>query len=372
MAIVTKVRKDGTPVYYAVVRQNSKQVWLNCGTSIKRAREAHATYVHRANQNSLPTMRDCAFSVLVEKFFADACHDRRPQTVSSYQNRVKNHLLPFFSDVRVRQGVGTEAIQRWMSWEKARGISDSSVRSALTTLAAILSYAVDINLIHENPCRRVRPPRAVGDGCGEHTLTPEQVQLLINNTPNRNGDRAMLSFLAMTGSRPREAAELRFRDISHQEGLVIISRTATRHGVNEVKNAKPRRVAISPTLMRVLAEERQRLGAGLDDLVFPAVRGGTRDISRFARDVLKPAIVRSGLSVPEGSASCYLLRRSLASNLLNSGAASVKVISELLGQSPEVCLRHYTKVRQEDAAAAIQRMEAMMAGDACDAEVEVA
>jgi len=233
------------------VTQNSKQVWLNCGTSIKRAREAHATYGHRANQNALPTMRDCRFSVLVDKFFAGACQDRRPQTVSSYRNRVKNHLMPFFSDVRVRHGIGTEAIQRWMSWQKSRGISDSSVRSALTTLAAILSYAVDINLIHENPCRRVRPPRTITGGV-DYTLTPEMTQRLVNHTPNRNGDRALMLFLATVGCRPSEASECRFRDIIFAEGLVILSRTATRHGSNPVKNGKPRKVCLTSEMIGVV------------------------------------------------------------------------------------------------------------------------
>jgi len=361
VAIVERAHKDGSKTFWCVVRQNGKQVWINGGHQRRAAQELHDELATKGRHNALPTARDIKFGILTERYFSNGCHDLRSQTISAYRSRTKNHLLPFFGDVRVRQGVSTEAVGRWIAWQRHKGVSDKTVRSSLVTLSAIMSYAVSINLVMDNPCHKVRPPKVKNEGV-DHTLTPEQTKTLIRNTPNKGSDRALMSFLVMTGCRPSEAAELRWRDIVWQEHMVIISRTATRQGSNEPKNGKSRRIPLAASLVRAMGEQKQAANGGLDDLCFPAVRGGRRDMGRFARDALRPALTRAGLSVPDGSDSLYILRKSLASNLLQQGE-SVKLIGDMLGQSPEVLLKHYTKVRQEDATAAISRIAAMMVGD---------
>lgn len=372
MAVVERELKNGKRVYYAAVRQGSRVIYKHCGSSKRLAGEVSAQYSVAAKAHRLPTMRDIKFSVLVEKFFADGCHDRRGQTIAAYRSRTKNHLLPFFGDIRVRQGCTTERVNQWVGWMRERSKSDACTKSALTTLSAMLSYAVDINLLADNPCRRVRSPR-VAHGGVDMVLSPSQTKTLVNATPNRNGDRVLMKFLAMTGCRPSEAVEVRWRDVSFRTNEVVISRTATRAGerTNPTKTGKSRTVPLSLSLVLALGDWRRKTNGSGDELVFPAIRGGRRDPQRFAAEVFRPALTRAGLMVPEGSRSLYLLRKSLASNLLAAGE-SVKLVSSILGQSEAVCLRHYAKVRTEDASAAMQRMDAMMSAQERDTSGAVA
>lgn len=372
MAIVERVRKDGTKSYFAVVRVNGKRSWVWCGDKPRLAKEIHDELTVKARNHQLPTMRDIRFSTLTDKFFADGCHDRRSSTIAAYRSRTRNHLTPFFGDLKVRKSVTTEAIQSWISHEKRQGSSDASIRSALTTLSAILSYAVDINLLVDNPCRRVRSLKVVHGGV-DMVLSPSQVKALINATPVRNGDRVLMKFLAMTGCRPSEAVETRWRDVSFRTNEVVISRTATKTGdkTSPTKTGKVRTVPLTLSLVLALGDWKKQTNGSGDDLVFPAVRGGRRDPQRFAAEVFRPALTRAGLMVPEGSRSLYLLRKSLASNLLQAGE-SVKLVSSILGQSEAVCLRHYARVRTEDASAAMQRMDAMMDAEERDTTGNIA
>ena len=370
MALIERIHKDGTRTFWAAIYQGGRMVWVNCGHSPQIAKQTHSLLANRGHQNQLSTMRDIKVSVLVDKFFAEGCHDRRSQTIDTYRSRVKNHLMPFFGDIRVRQGCTTDRINQWIVWERHQGVSDTTIRLALTTLGALLSYAVDINLIHDNPCHRVRPPKIV-DGGVEHTLTPVEVALVIKNTPDKNGDRILMTYLAMVGCRPSEAVEARFADVDWHNHTITISRTAVRKsttnltGTNPTKTGKTRVVPLSASLLLALSGEKRRLRATADDLMFPTVTGKRRQPQRFASEVLRPALTRSGLRVPGGSRSLLILRKSCASNLLQQGE-SPKMVSELLGQSPHVLLKHYTKIRTEDATAAIDRLDAMMVGDKRD------
>lgn len=367
MALVERTNKNGTKTYWAAIYQSStkKTTFINAGHAYRPAKELHDRLISKGRENALPTTRDITMTALAEMYLAQGTAHLRSQTVSTYESRLKNHILPYFGGTKVRKGVHPSSIERWMAWQSHNGASEKTIRRCLTTLSAVLSYAGRINLIADNPVKRVKAPRlpvdqAAGNSGVIYTLRPPDVQRLVDYTPDKNGDRALMLFLATTGCRPAEAAELRFRDYSAAEGHVLISRTATASGSNGVKNGKPRKVPLTPKMADVLGLERRRLKANPDDLVFPTVRGKRRQMSRFARDVLRPSLTRAGLVVPEGPASLYLLRKSLASNLMNIPSVNIKTIATLLGQSEAVLLKHYTKVRDEDAAEAILCLAASM------------
>lgn len=363
MAIVERVSKDKkTKTFWCVVRQNGKSVWVNGGHSKKAARELHDVLATKGRANSLAVARDVRFGVLVERYLMDGSHDLRSQTISTYKSRLENHLLPFFSDTRVRQSCTTEAIQRYITWQRHEKVSDKVIRASLVTLSAVLTYAVNISLLSENPCHsgKVRPPKIVDEGV-EYVLSPEQVALLIQNTPKGN-DRALMQFLCLTGARPLEASEARFGDVNWVDKTITIARTATRTGANAPKNGTSRVVSLAPSLVRALSGQKIALNAGSDDLCFPTVRGRRRDMSRYARDVLRPSLSRAGLPVPEGSRSAYLCRKTLISSLINNGA-SVKLVSDMVGSSSAQILKTYTKVRREDATDAVNRLDVMVTTD---------
>jgi integrase len=363
-----------------VVRQNGKTVWVNGGHQPRAARELHDILATRGREGKIPTARDCRFSALVERYLEHGTHDLKSQTISTYKSRLDNHLLPYFSEMKVRRSVSTDAIGRWIAFARHSGASDKTVRRCLVTLSAVMSYAVRINLVSENPCGRLRPPKATDYGGVEFTLAPEQLNLLIQNTPRKNGDRVLMMFLCHTAVRPSEASECRWSDISFQEGLVIISRTAVKKsennsmGVNPTKNGKVRRVPLTPSLKNELGEWKRESGGGGEDLVFPTVMGKRRDMQRWARDTLRPALTRAGLAVPQGSDCNYITRKSWITNALTNPSLniSLKMASEIVGSSPATLLRHYTKVRQQDAHDAMNRMDAMMAGDSRDTKSVVA
>ena len=346
MSLKETTLADGrTKSYYAILRVNSTQRWIFVGHQKREAKRLHDSLVVANNRRALPEMKDITFGELADRYFLDGVHDLRPQTISSYRSKATNHLLPYFSSVRVRKSCTVERIQGWVTWSRNRGTSDTSIRAAFTTLSALFSYGVRIGLLANNPCRMVKPPRCEQGGV-ETVLSPHQVALVIKNTPKQ--DRAMMMFLFMVGTRPNEAAEVRWRDISLSDRTVTISRTATAKGANGTKTGKVRVVPLPPSLLIALSEQRRTVYQGEDSLVFPTQRGCRHSMSRFAKDTLRPALTRCGLNseVPEGSRTNLITRKSFCSILLDQGVP-ITTVAEWAGNSPSILAAHYAKTRKE-------------------------
>ena len=371
MAIVARKLKDGRTHYYAVVTVAGTKRWIDAGFDKPRvAKQIEAELMTKARKNELPAaMRDLKFSVLADRYLKDGTHHLREQSITTYKSRLDTHLLPFFGDKKVRGQIDAQLIGSWMSWERNhKGTSDKTIKRCLVTLSAVLSYAVAINLVTDNPCGRVKAPK-VNDGGVDYTLSEAQTAALIANTVK--SERPLMSFLCCTGCRPSEAAELRWGDINWRDSLVINRRTATSRGANDTKNSKVRAVPLVPELMTELREQHKRVANNKDDLVFVTTRGQRHQMQRWARDVLRPSLNRAGLAVPAGSDRNYITRKSFITQWLSRGE-SVALVSEIVGASPATLLKHYAKHRTEDAVAAMQRMSASMSASSSDATGNIA
>ena len=371
MALVERTWKDGkTKTFWAAIYQNGRTVFVNCGHSKVAARDLHDRLITKGREGTLPHGKDVRFSTLVERYLANGTHHLREQSITAYKSRLRNHLMPYFSEMKVRRGVSAASIGAWIAWQRHNKVSDLTIRRCLVTLSAVLSYATSINLVTENACAKVEAPPKAQDGGVDYVLSPEQVSLLIKHTPKGN-DRCLMVFMFMAGARPSEICEARFGDCDWNVGTITISRTATKTGSNAPKNGASRVIPLAPSLRRAMSEQKRAMNAGSGDLCFPTIRGKRRDMQRYARDVLRPSLTRAGLRVPDGSAVNYLGRKTFISTLISQGA-SIKMVSDMVGSSPAQILKTYQKVRQEDATAAIDRMDAMMVGDRRGTRSEVA
>jgi len=369
VAVVARELKDGRTHYYAVVTVCGVRRWIDCGYDQPRlAKQREQELMTKARRRELAVARDIKWEVLVAQYLANGTHHLRPQSITTYKNRLDTHLTPFFKGKKIRAQVDPLLIGSWMSWEKSKGTSDKTIRRCLVTLSAVLSYAVSINLITENPVKRVKAPK-VSDGGVDYTLNEQQTAALVANTPE--SERALMMMLCYTGCRPSEACEVRWGDINWRDSLVIIRRTATNSGANDTKNSKTRTVPLVPELMSELREQHKKVANDKNDLVFPTVRGQRHQMQRWARDVLRPSLNRAGLAVPEGSDRNYITRKSFITQMLGRGE-SIALVSELVGASPATLLKHYTRHRTEDAVAAMQRLAASMSTASRDTNETIA
>jgi integrase len=142
----------------------------------------------------------------------------------------------------------------------------------------------------------------------------------------------MVAVMIFAGLRREELLWLRLDDIDLNNRTILI-RNKTIGGVFwKPKNKKDRTVPISSRLTRILC--RYKANNKVKGWLFPSPEGGRWDPDNFS-DHLKQENIRGKLEW-----SCLDFRHTFGSHLAKKNLSLFK-ISELMGNSPEICRKHY-------------------------------
>ena len=162
----------------------------------------------------------------------------------------------------------TSSRGRWSS--KARGLSESTIRSAYTILRAVLDTAVRDDALAKNPAAAVARPKVTRKEAAH--LTTAQVRTLLEKAA-KSRYALLFELLVNTGLRRGEALALTWSDVDFEKKLIRVRGTLARVDgglvVTEPKTEKSKRVLhMSPAAERVLRAvgapaEEDRLKAGL-------------------------------------------------------------------------------------------------------------
>jgi integrase len=221
------------------------------------------------------------------------------------------------------------------------GISPKTGNRYREILHVMFNYAIRTrNFVspdrrHPNPAaavqRRAEPPRTI------RFLSAEEIvhQLLIlEGTPTI---RAMVAIYIYAGLRREEALWLTHEDVDLERRLIRVVAKRVRDEFWQPKTKRNRVVPASHALLAVL---RAYLPPKASSWFFPAPHGGRWDPDNFSQD-LRAINSEHGLSW-----SCLDFRHTFGSLLAQKGESLYK-IAELMGNSPEICRRHYAALQPE-------------------------
>jgi integrase len=267
-----------------------------------------------------------------------AASDRKATTKTMYAGVARVHIVGSHIGGLALDKVRPMHVEGWIVGLRAKGLSESTVRSAYTILRAILDTAVRDGALARNPAAAVKRPKVTAKE--SVFLTPEQVRALLGAAKkSRYAD--LFTLLVNTGLRRGEALALRWSDIDHEEKLLRVRGTLARVDgdliVTSTKTAKSRRsIPLSDGAESLLKEIRKqqlmdRLKAGSvwhqTGYVFTTEDGRPCD-PRNALRALKSAATKMGMT----GVGLHTLRHSAATAMLTNGVP-LKVVSEILGHA---------------------------------------
>lgn len=284
-----------------------------------------------------------------------------PNTTSRYGQVVRTHLEPEFGTTPITE-VTRERIGRFIARLTREGKAPGTVRKIHTVLSAIMSEAVELDLLPSkaNPCLRMR-----GLPAHQHSepvfLNAEQVKQLADAMLSATY-KLLIYTAAYTGLRAGELAGLRRKDVDLLRGVVHVRQSlkaldaerpdGTRGPLfGPPKNGKPRTVTL-PRFLRAMLTDHLALspakggpgGAGADALVFTSPEGGVHRHGLFMRRAWYPTIKGDMRSKnhkkqrpPALPAELHGLRfhdlRHTCASLLIAQGAHPKIIQERLGHA---------------------------------------
>jgi len=316
--------------------------------SYKDAQRVRAELLRKRDEGRLRTTPGSARLTVTEflrRWLAGREGALAPRTVERQKGIVERHVIPVIGHLRLRE-VGPSDVQEVILRARERGLGQGSVRNVHAVLHRALKDAVDMGLISDNPCDRVRPGRYQPR---QPELPPVErlAELLRVAEATPLGPLVMLA--AATGLRQGEVLGLKWGDVDLERGALGVQRSVSLVGgklhEREAKARSARLVPLSEMAQAALRRQRERWRElcgrepGADDYVF-AREDGTAQRPRWVNYWYRRIVKQTGLP----GLRFHDLRHMVASLLLAQGA-SVRAVAEVLGHRvPSTTLNVYSHV----------------------------
>lgn len=273
-----------------------------------------------------------SFNKLVRLWYVNKIKaTKTARTIKNYKSDVTVHLLGWLGNIQIREIQRSHAdmlIQRM----KGEGYSHRSVNKILIRLKQILNYAVEEQLLALNPLNRFpelkEPPKR------DVYLTAKEIQqLLIAN--NQEWIYPLLVLAVNTGMRLGELSGLCWDRVNFEQGLIEVTRTQTREGLQETtKNHLKRIVPMNETVMGLLRDlmRQQRH----PQYVLVNDRGKPFDVNHVSQRSYKQALKRAKVS----NVRFHDLRHTFASHFMMNGG-NIYDLQKILGHTEmEMTMRY--------------------------------
>jgi integrase len=275
-------------------------------------------------------------------------------TFLRYERTCRNHLLPFFGRLRMRDLTPTH-VRAFKARKIEEGLNPNTVGVMQGVLNVALNQAVDDGLLPANPAARVKKAAARGESPMRALSNEEPSRLIAAAEATR--DEALITLALRTGMRQGELAALRWEDLDLSDakrGTVTVRRSAdtrTQTRISTTKTGEERRVGIGARTVATLKahkkrqlEERMGTSSWADPgLVFLNTRGRIRRRDSVMRS-LRRLLVQAGLPA---EVRFHDLRHTAATLAIKQGIP-IPTVSKMLGHSdPAMTLRRYAHVLED-------------------------
>lgn len=283
-------------------------------------------------------------------FFGPCCEAMHFGSHVPRKYRKANQELPQISDklkdkhvpVRTLEQISSEVINNFINDRRINdGISAKTANRMREVLYRMFSYAID-NYGYICPDRRYQHPVQAVKRAAEQApviswLTLDDIQEQLNVLDDRHVMKTMVAVYIYAGLRREEAVWLTHEDVDMEARLIRVRAKTIEGRFWQPKTKRNRAVPISDALFEIL---KAYMPPSECIWFFSSPTGMRWDVDNFSRR-LRKINHEKGLDW-----SCLDYRHTFGSHLAQKGESLYK-IAELMGNSPEICRKHYAAMIPE-------------------------
>lgn len=204
------------------------------------------------------------------------------------------------------------------------GLSPRSINEILTSVNIFYKWAITTGKLRQNPFDNIKRQRTEKNAEITHCSKRERDQILKAVTNTKSEASLWIAFYA--GLRLGEIARLEWKDIDLEGRWIHIKKS---------KTGRPRRVPISAALLEYLTQTIKKSGR-----IRPDWKLADRKYHLISQRELSSTIKDLPVATRE-KCKWNVFRHTFASLLAQSGKVSIDQICAMMGNTPEVCRRHY-------------------------------
>lgn len=258
------------------------------------------------------------------------------QTAQTYQSYLKNRIIPYLGQVKLAE-LTPKLLQSYVNNLVEEGLASSTIKKAYNIIKSSLDFAVDMELISNNPAKKVQLPKEQ-----KKEITVWGVKEVRTFLKVASHHRWYIAFhLAITtGMRRGEILGLRWKDVDLEKGILYVRQTLSKDGklflsgaktASSIRGIKLSNETISSLKKHKIALSKTKFQYGSSysdyDLVVCTEDGNPVNPENLKRTYAK--LIKDA-NVPK--IRFHDLRHTHATMLLAQGVHA-KVISERLGHS---------------------------------------
>jgi integrase len=215
-------------------------------------------------------------------------HLLEPGVRSNYAGHIRNHLLPFFGPMKMRD-IMPEHVRQWVTWMKDKDASAQTIKySKGSVLNAILTTALADEVVTIHASHGVKTPPAPSKP--RLIITPAQFDRLYQALPDTDA-RLLVETDIESGMRWGELTEIRVHDLDFDTRMLTISRAVVELTQDDhpdggrflakdyPKDKEYRRFKLSQQILTKIQAHVIAKGLASDDLIFtyqPPTQPSTR------------------------------------------------------------------------------------------------
>lgn len=206
------------------------------------------------------------FQELAEEWFENYAKNALRSTTYERMLQLTHRVYPAIGHLRIDkitarhlQGFVNSLAKEGANEKTDKPLAPKTIRHNLSFISDVFSYAVRMDLVSDNPCRKVTIPK--GEVKEKPIYSQEEIaQLLTAINGEDTKYRAFFYLIAYSGFRRSEMLGLEWKDIDFENNIISIKRTSNytaERGIytDATKTKRSKRVLkISPYIMGILKE----------------------------------------------------------------------------------------------------------------------
>lgn len=241
------------------------------------------------------------------------------------------------------EGLSVLELEQWRTGRIADGMKAASLNRVIVALKASINWAVEHEIIKENPIAKLRPLREDDSDKKVRYLLPEERERLYGELNKRADHLKPMVILSLnTGIRRGSLFQLLWSDIDFQEGILSVPALAEKTG-------KLVHIPMNAEVKKILEAWRNQTRGKDSELVFPSPKtGGEMDNCKKAWEkLLQDAEIQNF--------RWHDMRHDFASQLVMSGV-DLNTVRELMGHADMKMTLRYAHLAPQIKRAAVEML----------------
>lgn len=308
-------------------------------------------------QNNKTTFEEAA-QLYIELHVEVYC---KSSTTDGYKGYLKNHILPYFGQMRLID-ISHMIIQRFVMIKTKEGLSNQTINHLIILMGAIFNKMVDDNVVAKNPVAKIKKLKLITQEM--RFLEKKEIFAVLNTAKVHYPEFYPLLFTAIfTGMRQGELLGLQWDKINWQTGKIFVNVSFHKGHLSTPKTQNSiRRIEMSKELTKVLKEWKLRCPHSDKNLIFPNQNGNHIDANNMIKRQFLPVFRKAGIE----KTRFHDLRHTFASLLIADNVTPKYIKSQMGHSSINVTMDRYGHLLPEVYEKGINALDSMFSQNVQD------